>query len=282
MVSVIIPTYNREKTIQSSIESVLSQTYKDIEVIIVDDCSVDNTEDIVKGISDKRVIYIKQEKNGGACAARNKGISVAKGEYIAFQDSDDIWKENKLEIQLENMKKNNSDLDFCMANIIDGKSNIRTIPTKEDLIRIKKKDFIYALCKNNFMSTQNLLLKKECLKDIKFDESLPRLQDYDLMLNLISRCKVSFTQYKLVNIYVQDDSISKSNEKLINACNIILNKKYNLGKNQNILNSNLLTILGDVYRGKNNKESYIYYEKALKNSFNLKVFIKKIISFIKI
>lgn len=116
-ISVIIPTYNREKLIERSIKSVLNQTYKNIEVIVVDDCSNDNTKSIVNSIKDDRLIYIKLSKNKGACYARNKGIEAASGKYIAFNDSDDVFYKNKLEKQLKNLLNNNSDLDFCKMKV---------------------------------------------------------------------------------------------------------------------------------------------------------------------
>ena len=100
LVSVIIPTYNRGRLILDSINSVLNQTYKNIELIVVDDCSTDNTEEILKSINDSRIKYVKLEKNSGACIARNKGIELSTGEFIAFNDSDDLWITTKLEKQL--------------------------------------------------------------------------------------------------------------------------------------------------------------------------------------
>ena len=99
MVSVIIPTYNRGSLIGRAIVSVLNQTYKDIEVLVIDDASTDYTETVVDSIKDERLHYYKLEKNGGACRARNVGISKAQGEYIAFLDSDDEWMSNKIELQ---------------------------------------------------------------------------------------------------------------------------------------------------------------------------------------
>jgi glycosyltransferase involved in cell wall biosynthesis len=99
-VSVIIPTYNRAHLIGRAIQSVLKQTYQDFEVIVVDDGSIDNTEEVVKKIQENRVYYYKHDKNKGGSAARNTGISLAKGEYIAFQDSDDEWLPEKLEKQI--------------------------------------------------------------------------------------------------------------------------------------------------------------------------------------
>src|SRR4030042_5052103 len=100
-VSIIIPTYNRAHLVMRAINSVLDQSFQDFEIIIVDDASRDNTEKMVSGIRDKRIFYIRHEKNRGGSAARNTGIKQARGEYIAFLDSDDEWLPEKLEKQLK-------------------------------------------------------------------------------------------------------------------------------------------------------------------------------------
>ena len=92
LVSIIIPTYNRENKLERAVESVLEQSYQYIEVIVVDDCSTDNTVTLMgKYKDDERVVYYRLEKNSGACVARNKGIELSKGDYIGFLDSDDIF-----------------------------------------------------------------------------------------------------------------------------------------------------------------------------------------------
>ena len=95
-VSAIIPTYNRANIVIRAIQSVLNQTYQNFELLVIDDGSQDNTEEIVTGIHDNRIKYIRHEKNKGVAAARNTGIEAAKGEFIAFLDSDDEWLPNKL------------------------------------------------------------------------------------------------------------------------------------------------------------------------------------------
>ena len=106
-VSIIMPSYNTAKFISETIESVLSQTYKDWELIIVDDCSTDNTDEIVKPyLRDSRIIYKRNEKNSGAAISRNRALREAKGKWIAFLDSDDLWMPEKLEKQISFMKKN--------------------------------------------------------------------------------------------------------------------------------------------------------------------------------
>ena len=106
-ISVIIPTYNRAHLISRSAKSVLAQTYPDFELIIVDDGSGDNTEEIIEALADPRIRYLRHESNRGVSAARNTGIRAARGDYIAFQDSDDEWLPQKLEKQLGLFEQDN-------------------------------------------------------------------------------------------------------------------------------------------------------------------------------
>ena len=230
LISVIIPTYNREKYINSSIMSVLNQTYSNIEVIIVDDGSTDKTEKVVRSIRDSRLIYIKLKKNRGACYARNYGIKIAKGEYIAFHDSDDIFHEDKLEKQLNNLIDNKSDLDFCRQKVYNG-DLIEDIPTIDK--RIQKGDWVLArLCKGNIIGTPAILAKKEIFENVLFDEKLPRLQDYDFVLRVASNYKISYTNDVLIDHFINSDSISNNDTKLRKACLYMLRKNYGLDDNQ--------------------------------------------------
>lgn len=106
LVSIITPTYNCSKFIGATIESVLSQTYKNFEMIIVDDASTDDTESVVKSYKDRRIKYIKLKTNSGPAVARNTAMEEAKGKYMAFLDSDDLWVPSKLEKQIKFIKKN--------------------------------------------------------------------------------------------------------------------------------------------------------------------------------
>lgn len=107
LVSIITPSYNTCNFISQTIESVLNQTYKNWEMIIVDDCSNDNTREIVSRYHDPRIKYFENEKNTGAAYSRNRALKMAKGEWVAFLDSDDLWDKTKLEKQITFMKNNN-------------------------------------------------------------------------------------------------------------------------------------------------------------------------------
>lgn len=118
LVSIIMPSYNTAKFISETIDSVLTQTYTNWELIIVDDCSTDNTDEVVKSfLSDDRIKYIKNEKNSGAAFSRNRALCEAKGKWIAFLDSDDLWLPEKLEKQIAFMEKN--DYRFSYTNYIE-------------------------------------------------------------------------------------------------------------------------------------------------------------------
>lgn len=124
MVSIIMPSYNTARFIQDSIESVLTQTHTNWELIIVDDCSKDNTDEIVSQyLQDDRIIYLKNEKNSGAAVSRNRALREAKGRWIAFLDSDDLWEPDKLQKQVAFMKDNGYYFSYTCYEEIDEKSS---------------------------------------------------------------------------------------------------------------------------------------------------------------
>ncbi|WP_425880017.1 glycosyltransferase family 2 protein [Acinetobacter sp. TWP2-2-3] len=143
LVSIIMPAYNAEKLISDSINSVLSQTYKNFELIVIDDCSQDQTSQVVENfiLKDKRVKLIKNIKNKGVAETRNTGLDQAKGDYVAFLDSDDKWDNNKLEKQLAVLKERN-DVDVVYGSYYrfnnDGIKNIVKVPNlldKKELLK---------------------------------------------------------------------------------------------------------------------------------------------------
>jgi glycosyltransferase involved in cell wall biosynthesis len=121
LVSIITPNYNCVQFIAQTIESVLAQTYQNWELIIIDDCSTDGSYEIARSYAkrDKRIKVFRMEKNSGAALARNKGIELSHGDYLAFLDSDDIWISEKLEKQLQFMQTNNCDFSFTEYEHID-------------------------------------------------------------------------------------------------------------------------------------------------------------------
>ena len=123
LVSVIMPSYNTAEYIADSIRSVLSQTYTNWELIIVDDCSGDNTDEVVKQFDDKCIRYLKNDRNAGAAVSRNRALREAKGKWIAFLDSDDLWTPDKLEKQVRFMKENSYAFSYTNYIEIDSAGN---------------------------------------------------------------------------------------------------------------------------------------------------------------
>lgn len=222
MVSVIIPTYNRAQSIAKSIDSVLMQTYRDLEVIVVDDGSADDTEKVIRQIHDPRLIYIRQE-NAGACAARNNGMKHARGEFIAFQDSDDIWYGDKLEKQMAVAKKSGADVVFCKMQQIDQEGNVSIIPSKNFTEGIVK-DFSYI----SGIGTQALLISRKAADRIAFDEKMVRFQDLEWFLRACKVFSVYCIDEPLVDYFIEQDSISADSAKLFNAANYLLKKHPDL------------------------------------------------------
>lgn len=220
MVSIIIPTYNRAALIQNSIQSILNQTYNDFELIIVDDCSSDNTKDVVSQIKDERIKYIRLPENHGACYARNTGIEKSKGDIIAFHDSDDIWHLDKLEKQIECLKSTDADVVFCKMNAIDPDTHQKKTSSCQF-----SKGFLSGKESVLGISTQTILGKADVFKDVEFDPKVPRLQDFDLLMRIHEKYSIYCLDESLVDYNVGKDSISSNPLKLYQAC-CIFKEKY--------------------------------------------------------
>ena len=234
-ISVIIPTYNRAKSIIQSINSVLKQTYHNLELLIIDDCSNDKTESLISNIKDKRIKYIKLKEHKGASFARNLGIKMSTGKYITFQDSDDIYHINKIEKQYLNLIRKKSDFDFCQFCLHFNDSFEVIFPRVKQQKNIQRKKILEELCNGNFISTQSILVKTTFIKKNLFDIEFPRFQDYDLVLRIIPTCKVSYTKEILVDLYRHVDSIGNDYSKINKSFHLLSLKKYNI----NILNLKL-------------------------------------------
>ena len=215
-VSVIIPTYNRAHLVGRAIRSVLNQTYQDFELIVVDDGSTDNTEEVVKGFNDDRIRYICHDENKGGSAARNTGIKIALGEYIAFLDSDDEWLPEKLRRQIGTLQKLSKEwAGVCTGFwLIDGGSVIKYTPP------LPRNLFTELLSRCFLYSGSTLLIRKVLLDEIGgFDEALPRHQDWDLLLRISKTHKLAVIREPLVRIYASEhppaNKVREAKERLL-------------------------------------------------------------------
>lgn len=228
LVSVIIPMYNREATIKEAAMSVLNQTHSDLELIIVDDCSKDNSVAVVESMAkeDSRIRLIKCEKNGGACVARNIGIDNAKGDIIAFQDSDDIWHEDKLEKSLNAMEEQGAEFVFSALRREETKKGKKIYDVLPSYNLNDEEDKLARIIYQNCVSTQTIVAKKQIFSKVKFDRNFPRFQDWDFTIQVVKEgIKVYYISEPLVDCYVLGDSITSDGSKAIKAIRL-LEKKY--------------------------------------------------------
>ena len=219
LVSIIIPLYNSENYVHKTIESILNQTYKNFELIIVDDASTDNSIKIINSYirDDKRIKLIQSSSNfGGPARPRNIGIRKSKGEYIAFCDNDDLWENNKLEMQLNQIIKNN--FNFCCSDIllIDKNNNILNFSFIRKLTRmIFFNPSYFKLFFSSQIALSSVLISREFLGKNKFDEdkNLIACEDYLLWLTLFRKKQIKYykTKDKLVRYRIIKNSASSNN-----------------------------------------------------------------------
>lgn len=269
MISVVMPSYNRAKTIERAVQSILNQTYKDIEIIIVDDNSIDNTEEVVKTINNEQITYIRNKSNKGANESRNIGIRAAKGELIAFQDSDDEWLSNKLEVQLKALKETNADLVTCGFYRYENDECVKFPKEK-----IKDEEIANKLLYGNFISTQTVIGKRECFVEENFDSKFPRMQDWELMIRMSRKFKIHFVNEPLVNVYLQDNSISKDNTKASSALKMLLEKYSSFYDENPKAKARLLYDIGYYNVLSGNYDKNYYLESFKYNKLNYKAAIK--------
>jgi glycosyltransferase involved in cell wall biosynthesis len=179
--SVVVPVYDRAHTVGTALESVLSQTEHDFEIIVVDDGSHDDPESVVRAVNDPRIRFMRQ-KNGGGGAARNAGIDLARGRFVAFLDSDDVF----LPHHLAAMRRLLADTDgiAAYAPIIVDRGNGVCFVKPPRALASGEHMATYLLCKRGFVPTITLVVPRELATCVRYDEALPCSQDTDFAIRL--------------------------------------------------------------------------------------------------
>lgn len=211
LVSVVMPLYNSIETVESSINSVLSQTHQSLEIIVVDDCSTDGCFELVSKLAkrDSRVKVFRLDKNSGAGVARNKAIDEASGQYISFLDSDDLWKTNKLEVQLNFMKQ--EDISFCCSwyDVLDADNNLISVRTTPPVITYRR------LLMENCIGCLTVIYDQSLLGK-RYMPEIRKRQDYALWLDLINSgatCKSIQTSLACYRVF--SGSISRNKFEML-------------------------------------------------------------------
>jgi len=273
-ISVIIPTYNRAQVLSRAIQSVLKQTFNDFELIIVDDGSSDNTDEIVKEYikKDNRIKYIKHDVNKGGNKARNTGINNSLGDYITFLDSDDEYLPNNLEERYKIRQKISNDYGVIYNQNLK-KTNIgkKIIPKKA----IKKNESIikYLFINQGELQTNTLFINKEVLikNNIYFDENLKRHQDWDFTIRLQDVTNFYFLNKCLSIWNAEGENNRVSKQKNYSASFQLIEKfKDKFEKEKDVL-ANFYYFLGIRYlKIEKKKEARELFLKSIKNKSSFK------------
>jgi len=302
-VSVIIPTYNHAKYVGRAIDSVLAQTYKNYEIIVIDDGSTDNTKEVLKEFIAK-IEYVYQE-NRGLSAARNTGIKRSRGEYLVFLDADDYLPSEKLAVQVELLDKH-PEIGWVYSDgyYVDEKGNILERASE----RFKKPkspegDIFFDLLSGNFIPVNTVMVRRKCMDVGFFDESLTSYEDCDFWLRVSADYKVKYIDKPMAFINDRKESMSKDtvktksnkirvidkmrrlyphlvrahlkfvNKTLLADCyNWIGFKYYHDGK----FNEAISKLLNSIKRYPLQKKAYLYLLFAFLKSFRKKILNLKI------
>lgn len=229
LVSIILPTYNGAPFLPESVESILAQTYNPYEVIIVDDGSTDNTKEVLKPFAQK-IRYINLEQNKGLPVARNTGIRLAQGEYIAFIDADDLWLPEKLQTNVEYFGRHPD-----VGMVYSGHTNIdekgRTLNGGVKKRLPSGKIFFQLYSEQNFIIPSSVVVRKEVFETTGlFDEQLVNCQDWDMWLRIAFYFKIEGINEPLVKYRHNPHSLSKNRNNVLKYQKLVIDKTYHAFK----------------------------------------------------
>lgn len=277
-VSVVIPAYNCGRYIKDTVQSVINQTYKNLEIIVVDDGSVDNTKEALEPYRGK-IVYSYQE-NKGLAEARNTGIRASKGEYVAFLDADDLWLQEKIEKQLE-LFRNCPEVDIVFSDFsaFTQEKEISSSWIKEyfevflaygltfEKIFAKKINknsncYVGDICKTmflgNFILPSTVLMKRKCFDNIGYLDRNYRINaDYDLFLRITSKHIAGYTNAPLTRYRLWEGNVSKTKSYQFNIAEIT-------GIIQKFIKTNHETVFAESYRV-NKRLSQLFFQNAIAN-----------------
>lgn len=202
LVSIIMPSYNTGNFIEETIDSVINQTYQNWELLIVDDCSTDNTEEIIKSIKDTRIKFFKNQINSGAAISRNFALKKAKGRWIAFLDSDDLWLPEKLEKQIKFMRENEFYFSYTNYKKIDEKGNDLSIQVTgpKKIGKLGMYNYCWLGCLTVMYDTKKV--------DLIQIEDLKKNNDYAIWLKVIKKTNCYLLNENLAKYRIRKNSIS--------------------------------------------------------------------------
>lgn len=211
LVTVLMPVYNAERYVAEAIESILNQTYRDFEFIIINDGSTDQSEEIIQRYNDSRIVYVRNERNIRLVATLNKGIKMASGKYIMRMDADDISSIDRMKLQVEFMELH-PEVGVCGSFLSVFGETIKPYLSKRPK---NDKDIRSSMLVNNPLGHPNVIIRKSVLvkNDIWYDENYYRMEDWGLWISLMPYCKFYNIQKPLLRYRYVETSESRLNSK---------------------------------------------------------------------
>lgn len=257
-VSVILPTYNRSKSLKAASESVLSQSYRDLELIIVDDASSEDIQAVVRALDDDRVNYIRHQINGGASMARNTGLAAARGRFIAFQDSDDLWLPGKLDRQIAQFETLPEDVGVVTGSKIlygrdgshsYGPGKVTCAPPPAGRLRLDE-DQVRRFLLGNRISLQNALFRRGCFPGVSwFDPCAKANADWEFTARLAQHTRIYEDIEPVVLAFISNDSISLNfRKKSLGLLRILKKNRQVLKKYPDVHARNLILLAQMMFR----------------------------------
>lgn len=272
-VSVIIPTYRRSECIQRAVDSVLSQTLKDIEIIVVDDNGVDSPDglatqrEMAKYKDNRNVIYLRHQSNMNGSVARNTGLKIAKGEFISFLDDDDIYLPNRLEKLVACLEQYDKTWGLCYS------AYVKRMPSghiQKSTESVQGDIFLQVLMRSFYLgSGANIFVRKEVIEKIGFfDESFIRNQDLEFLVRATKYFKVAYVDEVLMEIYYDIRTSNLTYEEQINREKLFRGKFSHYLINLPKKESDAVTIMWDIdwirlsFTSRKYREAFKYMLKA--------------------
>lgn len=272
--SIVIPTYNRADFILKTLNTVLLQSFSDFEVIIVDNCSTDNTSELINNINDHRVSYYVNEQNYDRSYSRNRGIQLSKGEFITFLDSDDLYKENCLQDAHDFIQANpNSKFFYCDYDFIDLSGKITAGNTSSPKYKKAIHNILYA----NYISCIGVFIDKELIREEKFDTTdfLIGSEDWEIWIRIINKVE-KVGHIPKVNTLVTEHPGRTMNqfngEKLDKRTHFLMEKNMAIAIKHNFVSefkSSCYLLIGNGYQESDDvKNALKYWKKAIYVKFS--------------
>ena len=279
LVSVIMPVRNRETSVYTAIESVLTQTYKNLELIVVDDGSSDNTIKVLSSCTDCRLVLLRNKSPRGAAVSRNIGIKKARGSLIAFNDSDDFWFHNRLKLAVDVLTSKPEVVGVFSDAIQVGPAMCRILPKHKK--KYTEENQFSLLLWRNLVDTPSLTVRAQTLKQVGgFTPDLPRFQDWDLALRI---CQIGVLHYLPIPLYlsnITEGSITGDLNARAVALRYIYRDNVDEIRTNRELHSNWLHAIGDsMYKSKYPRGAVGYLFSAyILQPMNLKFALKAVLS----